>query len=461
MIAFIIAEVRLMEAQKNSSCHLEILKIVASSDGVDNAMRQAAAVHFKNTIKKGWVVNVDDENNNNNHGIVITEADRMTIKSNLVQLMCTVPPIIQSLLSESISLIAANDYPDLWKNLLPELVHQFNAPDLMTVIGVLKTANSIFMKFRYGFRSDALYSVINYTLDIIQEPMLSLFRTVGQAVQSFANDAKELIPRFEILQLICEIYYSLNFQDLPAFFEDHMNEWMTDFASYLQYQNALLVDTSEEQNSGPIDKLQVSIINIISLYASKDEEEFIEYLPQFTTLVWNLLTNLTKYTKHDELATKSIMFLSNLIEKPMHKNLFQDNATLRQIIAKVVVPNLTFRDVDEERFEDDPREYILTEVEGSDSETRRRSSEVLLRAMCRLFEVETVAVCYEHIGTMLEEYAANPATAWVAKDAAVSRIHYYLLFYSFVTVSTVLFNSNTKMITLHWTTDSFNDGDRH
>jgi exportin-2 (importin alpha re-exporter) len=403
---------------------LEILKIVASSDGTADALRQAAAVHFKNTIKNGWVIHREDGDDNVD-SIAITESDRITIKSHLVQLMCTVPPSIQGLLSESISLIAKHDYPHQWTNLLPELVHQFNSPDVMTVIGVLKTANSIFDRFRGEFRSEALYRVIKYTLEIIQAPLLALFHTVGQAVQSFVNDAKELTPRFEILRLICQIYYSLNYQDLPEFFEDHMSEWMTDFASYLQYQNTLIVDTSEEQNPGPIDKLQVSIIDILSLYASNDEEVFIDYLPQFTTLVWNLLTNLTIYAKHDELATNSIKFLSYLIKRPMHKQLFQDNATLCQIIAKVVIPNITFRDSDEERFEDDPREYILTEVEGSHSETRRRSSEDLLRAMLRLFETETVAICSEHVGIMLSEYATDPTTAWVAKDAAVRRTPYF------------------------------------
>ena len=76
--------------------------------------------------------------------------------------------------------------------------------------------------------------------------------------------------------------------------------------------------------------------------------------------------------------------------------------------------------VDEERFEDDPREFIVTEVEGSDSESRRRCSEDLLRAMCRQFEAETTAICYEHVGSMLREYATDQTNKWVAKDAAVS-----------------------------------------
>lgn len=409
------AEARLSQAQKDPSHHLEVLKLVASSDASDAAVRQAAAVHFKNTMKKGWDVHREE----GNEGIVITEADRNTIKSHLVQLMCTVPPQIQALLSESISLIAEQDYPEHWQNLLPELVQQFNSAEITVVVGVLKTANSIFKRFRYVRRSDALYRVIIYTLTIIQAPLTALFKTTGQAVQALSNDAAALKPRFEALRLICQIYYSLNFQDLPEFFEDHMGEWMADFAVYLQYQNPALADDSEELNPSPIDQLQAAVIQILSLYAHNDEEVFMEYLPQFTTLVWNLLTNVTPYPKHDALATKSIKFLSSLVQKLMHKHLFQDDATLRQIVLKIVIPNLTFRESDEERFEDDPREYILTEVEGSDSESRRRCSQDFLRAMCRLFEAETTTICSEHVGIMLAEYAAAPNQTWAAKDAAV------------------------------------------
>jgi len=393
-----------------------VLKLVASSDGgVDLAIRQAAAVHFKNTVKKGWDVNRED----GNEGIVISDADRETIKSHLVQLMCTVPPQIQAMLSESISLIAAVDFPAKWENLLPELVSQFNATDPTVVVGVLKTANSIFKAFRHVQRSDALYAKILFSLNIIQAPLTALFKSTGQAVQSLANDPAQLKPRFEALRLICRIFYSLNYQDLPEYFEDHMNEWMTEFALYLQYENPALTDPDEEQDPSPIDKLQAAIIDVLSLYADKDEEPFMPFLPKFTEMVWNLLMKVTSYPKQDLLATKSIKFLSSLVEKIMHKNLFQNEATLRQIVLKIVIPNLTFRESDMERFEDDPREYIVTEVEGSDSESRRKCSQVLLRAMCRHFEAETTAICEEHVGSMLNEYGTDPNNKWAAKDAAI------------------------------------------
>lgn len=349
-----------------------------------------------------------------NEGIVITPQDRNTIKSHLVQLMCTTPPQIQAQLSESVALIAAVDYYQEWQNLLPELVQQFQTTDMAVLIGVLKTANAIFKSFRYVQRSDDLYRIILYTLNGIQAPLLALFKSTAQAVETSTDQLK---PRFEALRLMARIFFSLNYQDLPEFFEDHMDEWMAEFAKFLRYSNPALVDEDEENEPSPIDKLQTAIITNLQLYADKDEEPFLEYLPNFTTLVWNLLMNVSAYPKHDNLATTSIKFLSSLVQKQIHRHLFQEETTLRQIVLKIVIPNLMFRESDEELFEDDPREYIVTEVEGSDSESRRKCSQDLLRAMCRQFEQETTAICAEHVASMLHEYQTSQN--WRAKDAAV------------------------------------------
>ena len=85
-----------------------VLELVAMAEAPgDAAIRQAAAVNFKNLVKKGWAPRGGDNHDHEeeDHGIVLTPEDRTTIKSHLVQLMCTVPPQIQIQLSESISLI--------------------------------------------------------------------------------------------------------------------------------------------------------------------------------------------------------------------------------------------------------------------------------------------------------------------------------------------------------------------
>ena len=259
--------------------------------------------------------------------------------------MVSVPKDIQAQISEAISLIAKVDYPAQWDNLLPELVQQFGSSDPTVVIGVLKTADGIFKRFRYVGRSDELYSVIKYTLERIQAPLLNLFIETGKAVEAFANDPAQLTPRLECLRIMSRIFYSLNYQDVPEFFEDHSSEWMGQFSKYLQYTNPCVTDADEETEPGPIDTLQSAIIQNLDLYASKDEEFFMPFLGDFTKLVWNLLMTVTSYTKHDTLATTSIRFLSSLVAKLMHKALFQDEGTLREIVLKIVIPNLMFREV--------------------------------------------------------------------------------------------------------------------
>jgi exportin-2 (importin alpha re-exporter) len=304
-------------------------------------LRQAAAVHFKNVVKKGWDTNSDEGTD----GIVISPEDRNTIKTHLVELMCTVPPQIRAQMSEAISLIAKVDYPLQWDNLLPQLVTQFNSADPAVVNGVLMTANSIFKSFRYVGRSDDLYTVILYTLERIQAPLLKLLIGIGNLVDLNVNNPAVLVQHLEALRTINGIFYSLNYQDLPEFFEDHMSEWMKEFAKYLQYNNPALVDDNEENEPGPIDKLQVTIIENLALYAGKDEEPFLPFLSDFTTLVWHLLMNVTAKPKHDSLATTSIKFLSSLVAKFMHKALFESSQTLGDLVARIVIPNLQFREV--------------------------------------------------------------------------------------------------------------------
>lgn len=394
---------------------MEVLRLIANADGAPPAVRQAAAVHFKNLVKHGWDESKDDEDRK---GIRISQPDRDTIKSNLVELMCTVPPIIQAQISESISLIAEVDFPDKWQNLLPSLVQKLNSHDMAVVNGVLTTANSIFKQFRYVRRSNELYAVIIYSLEQFQEPLLMLFMQTGKALEGFANDYQQLCPRLEALRLMCRIFFSLNYQDLPEFFEDHIQEWMDEFAKYIQYKNPLLVDESEEDEPSPVDRLQTAIIDNLKLYADKDEECFIPFLPNFTSLVWHLLISLSSYPKHDPLVTTSIKFLSSLVEKQMHNALFQDEGTLRQIVSHIVIPNLMVRESDEEKFEEDPQEFIMTEIEGSDSDSRRKCSRDLLRAMCRQFEQQTTTICMEHISSMLAEFSRDNSK-WSAKDTAV------------------------------------------
>ena len=74
--------------------------------------------------------------------------------------------------------------------------------------------------------------------------------------------------------------------------------------------------------------------------------------------------------------------------------------------------------IDEERFEDDPQEFILSDMEDSDTESRRKCTQELLRAMCRQFEQQTTAICSQHVNQMLSQFATDK-NQWKMKDCSV------------------------------------------
>jgi exportin-2 (importin alpha re-exporter) len=406
----------LAESAKQPGFMLQLLQLIENSAVNDN-VRLCGVVFFKNTVKAAWDTTKDEEDRK---GVFISVSDRTTIKTNMVELMCTVNPQIKAQISEAISIIAEIDYPKQWEGLLPSLVEKMRWPDINIINGVLMTADAIFKSFRHVMRSDALFEKIIYTLTHLQEPLLALFVQVSQAVTSMPHTRDDLLPRMKTLDLIVSIYYSLVYQDLPAYFEDNMKQWMDGFSMWLLYKNPLLEDDDEETEPGPIDQLQTGIIDVLKLFLERDEEEWVNnFVENFTQTVWNLLMGTTPSPKHDQLVVTSMKYLSLLISRPLYARLFQGEGTLQQIVSKIVIPNMMAREVDQEIFEDNPQDYIMTELEGSDSESRRRCSGDLLKAMCREFEAGTTAICSEHITRLIGEFNADP-TKWISKDTAVS-----------------------------------------
>jgi exportin-2 (importin alpha re-exporter) len=64
-------------------------------------------------------------------------------------------------------------------------------------------------------------------------------------------------------------------------------------------------------------------------------------------------------------------------------------------------------------------EYIRRDMEGSDIDTRRRTTVELIRALTRQFESEVTAMLKKYVAHLLADYATAPATKWIMKDAAM------------------------------------------
>jgi len=127
-----------------------------------------------------------------------------------------------------------------------------------------------------------------------------------------------LVTLTESARLVCRVFFSLNWQDIPEFFEDNLNKWMPQFMALLNFRHAVLEDDQEEERPGPLENLHTAIVQNVTLYADKYDEEFAPYVHQFSMAVWELLnrsgTSASK-PKYDSLVTTSMKFLSSLFKK--------------------------------------------------------------------------------------------------------------------------------------------------
>jgi exportin-2 (importin alpha re-exporter) len=144
------------------------------------------------------------------------------------------------------------------------------------------------------------------------------------------------------LELMCKVFYSLNSQDLPEFFEDNMQTWMKTFHELL-VTDVPCLKTADDEEAGTLEMLRSQICDNITLYAQKYDEEFAPFMQQFVTAVWELLVNTGQQPKFDALVTNALHFLSTVAGRQQYRPLFQDPSVLASICEKVIVPNMDFR----------------------------------------------------------------------------------------------------------------------
>lgn len=338
--------------------------------------------------------------------------------------MLSSPPHIQSQLSEALSLIGKHDFPKLWPTLLPELISSLRvvsqSNDYASVNGILGTANSIFKKFRYQYKTNDVLLDLKYCLDNFAAPLLEIFLRTASLIDSMTSSGGgspvTLKPLFESQRLCCRIFYSLNFQELPEFFEDHMKEWMTEFKKYLC--NTYPALESSPEGLALVDELRAAVCENISLYMEKNEDEFKDFLNDFALAVWTLLGNVSQSSSRDSLVVTAIKFLTT-VSTSVHHTLFADDGFILQICQNIVIPNVRLRDEDEELFEMNYVEFIRRDMEGSDIDTRRRIACELLKGIATNYKKQVMDMVSVQIQNLLSSYAANPAANWKDKDCVI------------------------------------------
>tara|TARA_B110000977_G_scaffold100003_1_gene131240 strand:+ start:15818 stop:18799 length:2982 start_codon:yes stop_codon:yes gene_type:complete len=411
------AESFLEQGSSSKGFSILLLKLVAS-DGSDAQNRVAGAVAFKNLVKKHWVQQQPD--------IVgapvpycVADAEKDQVRQLLVGLMLSAPKLVRAQLSEALSIISVNDFPERWPGLLPELVQRLGQPnnrDWQVVTGVLETANTIFKQYRQAYKSDTLYKELKYVLDLFAAPLLELMKEGCAGLIAHTGDIATTTSLLISIRLICRIFFSLNSQELPEVFEDTMDAWMGEFHNLLAYENPGIISSAD--SASPLDAVKASVCDNVNLYIEKNEEEFQRFLQTFVQDVWQLLTKTGLESSKDHLVTSGVRFLTT-VANSVHHSLFSSQDTLKTLCEQIVIPNLQFRDDDEELFDMNHVEYIRRDIEGSDGDTRRRGACELVRGLTNKFPEHMAQSVGGYVNQLLTQHQSDPQKFWKAKDAAI------------------------------------------
>lgn len=299
-----------------------------------------------------------------------------------------------------------------------DLVSRLNPATPTVNNGVLQVAHSIFKRWRPLYRSDDLYIEINHVQSKFVAPFLSLLQSTDRAIQTSASDKAALEQHMATMEISIEIIHDLCSQDIPEAIVENLSGVCGLLIKYLTYDSPLL-HTDDDAEPGLLERTKSEILEFLTLCVKKYEEDINPYVEQFANTSWSLLTSVGPETKYDALASRALLFLTSVTGVKQHAQGFNNEAILQQVLENVILPNLRLREVDVELFEDEPIEYIRRDLEGTDSETRRRAATDFLRQLMQQFQELVTSMTQTYISAALRAFSSNPAAKWQEKDLAI------------------------------------------
>ncbi|KAH9931314.1 armadillo-type protein [Fomitopsis serialis] len=395
----------------------------------DRSVRLAGSVYLKNVVKTRW----DDEEQ------PVPDADKAALRNELIPAMIALSnasdKAMRAQVVESVSLIAKEDFPERWPDLVDILVSSLSPTNYDINIGVLETAHSIFRPWRAATRNNDLFTIINYVLSRFAKPFLELL--LHTTTLLFTTPSPPNLATIAQSQVtLVDIFYDLTCQDLPPDFEDTHEKFFSSpdglFLQLLLWDPPQLRGEDDDTTPSLPSQIKTGVLEIAELHIKLYSEVMSgsNAVPAFVSSIWNMISGGKRQSVGDDgLVSQSLRFISTAIRIGHYKELFGSREIITNLVQGIVIPNVGLREHEIEQFEDDPLEYIRLDLAvpslggagmSTDTLTRRQAAAEVLRALVSSgYESETTEIAGSWIGQGLQEYTANPAENWRAKDTAI------------------------------------------
>eukprot|EP01065_Artemidia_motanka_P041212 TRINITY_DN5302_c1_g1_i1.p1 TRINITY_DN5302_c1_g1~~TRINITY_DN5302_c1_g1_i1.p1 ORF type:complete len:993 (+),score=288.35 TRINITY_DN5302_c1_g1_i1:81-2981(+) len=402
------AELRRLREQPGFA---QVLMRIVSTEQVDQGTRHAASLYLKNVTRDYWAQDCSD--------FVICEADKQQVRSQLVTLSLTSPSYATRVLAEALRHVAQSDFPQYWPALPAELVHRLSeglqAQNVDMMNAVLSMMHNVYQKYRTVIElTEELKREIMPVLDVTGQPLHTIMQRLTQQLGS-CSDPNTLAKLLRTLDVCVEVFSDLTYLDLGSYFETQVQGFMEVFQQLLSFDKPGLAQVVEDS---PLESMKARVLESLTRFLRQFDDDFRPFLQPFSQQVWGLLATLTLDPASDEMAVGAMDFLSAVAES-IHHGVFQQQQTIHTICEQIIVPNIRLRESDAEMFSEDPEEFILRDIEGSDQDTRRRSACFLVHGLCKNYRASVLGIFQGYVGQLVEKYRANPTANWIEMDCAL------------------------------------------
>ena len=356
---------------------------------------------------------------------IMDENSKKYFKENILELMLNSENELLPNIIEMIKIIVqgANGYLIIWPKLMDfigEILNKHISPKSLHIYNLI---TKIIKRYHIESKSDPLFREIIYTMDKICKPMTDDAINIIKYFNTYNNtDNKDIMMQcLQMMNKIMSIFYSLNYQDFPEFFEDHLTEWIT-----ILNDTLLLPNKTGDLNNN-IDpviyelilKVKAKTLKNINLYYSNYYEDIEKYAQELCSSVWTLMCkNKVIKDNYSKLMKELLDFFKSGFQMGKINNLNMEQ--LNQIFEYIILPNLSMSQQEIEDFQENPVEFLKIEFEEYDMNSNKYFSINLLQIIINNFPDVNKIIIAPKIVKFLEEYKTDKNKNWNKKLLAIN-----------------------------------------
>jgi len=353
------------------------------------------------------------------------ESSKNYFKENILQLMLNVESNLLPNIIEMVKIVVqgANGYLIIWPKLMDFIGDILNKHDSSKSRHIYNLITKIIKRYHIESKSDSLFREIIYTMDKICKPMTDDAINIIKYFNTYNNGNDDLMLQcLQMMNKIMSIFYSLNYQDFPEFFEDHLTEWIT-----ILNDTLLLPDKTGEINNNNINpsllelilKVKAKTLKNINLYYSNYYEDIEKYAQDLCGSVWTLMCKSKIISdNYSKLMKELLDFFKSGFQMGKINNLKIEQ--LNQIFEYIILPNLSISSKEREDFLENPVEFLKIEFEEYDMSSNKYFSINLLQIINNNFPDVNKMIISPKIIQLLNEYNSDKSKNWNQKLLAIN-----------------------------------------